>query len=179
VLETPEEKMKKTSFALLVLCCAAALTLGYAQTGQAPKAAPSPAMPVVGSQNLQWMPFMPGIETAVLSGDPSKAGEVFNIRIRTADGAKIPPHWHPTDEHVTVLKGSLAVGMGEKWDANGLKTVLTVGNYIVVPKGMRHFALSKGETIVQVHGMGPFQINFVNPADDPNNQAKAKAPAKK
>jgi quercetin dioxygenase-like cupin family protein len=74
------------------------------------------------------------------------------------------PHWHPTEENITVLKGTLLVGMGETFDEAKLQA-LNVGNFVSLPKDMRHFAMSKGETIVQVHGVGPFEANWVNPSE--------------
>ena len=78
----------------------------------------------------------------------------------------MPPHWHPGDEYLTIVSGTFAVGMGSAYDAKALHTMPT-GSYALLPHAMHHFALSKTSTIVQVHGMGPFQVNFVNPADDP------------
>ncbi len=121
---------------------------------------------IVHYGDLKWSPIIPGSELAVVAGDPNKEGEPFVIRIRTADGAKVPPHWHPTDEYVTVLKGTFLMGMGESYDESKLQT-MNVGNFTLIPKEMRHFATCKGETIVQVHGMGPFKVNWVNPADVP------------
>jgi len=118
---------------------------------------------------LEWKAFMPGGELAVLSGDPAKTG-IYTIRLRLADGTKIPPHWHPEDENVTVLRGVFMAGMGEKFDDAALQE-LPSGTYVMMPKAMRHFAKAKGETVLQVHGAGPFVINYVNPEDDP---AKAK-----
>ena len=77
---------------------------------------------------------------------------------------KCPPHWHPADEYVTVLKGTFLVGMGETFDESKLRP-MNVGNFTFIPKEMRHFASCKGETIVQVHGMGPFKVIWVNPAE--------------
>ena len=76
---------------------------------------------------------------------------------------KSPCTGHPTDENITVLKGTLLVGTGETFDEAKLQA-MNVGNFVSVPKEMRHFAMSKGETIVQVHGVGPFQANWVNPS---------------
>lgn len=78
--------------------------------------------------------------------------------------AKVPAHWHPADEYITVLKGAFLLGMGESFDESKLQT-MNVGNFLLVPKEMRHFATNKGETILQAHGMGPFKVNWVNPAD--------------
>ncbi len=103
-----------------------------------------------------------------------KKGSPFVIRIKHPDGVRVPPHWHPIDEHMTVLTGKFHVGMGKTFDAAKAE-VFAPGGYMLVPKKMPHFAVGEGETIVQVHGIGPFATTFVNPADDPRNQ---KPPAK-
>jgi quercetin dioxygenase-like cupin family protein len=103
---------------------------------------------------------------AVVSGDPGKAG-LFVVRLKMPAGYKIAPHWHPTDEHVTVLSGSFALGMGDRFDAATMKT-LPAGGYALLPAEMRHFAMAKTAATVQVHGTGPFVLNYVNPADDPS-----------
>jgi anti-sigma factor ChrR (cupin superfamily) len=118
---------------------------------------------IVRFGDLKWTPIMKGCEQAPVSGDPSADGS-FVIRIRCTDGSKVPAHWHPTDENITVLKGTFLVGMGETFDESKLQT-MNVGNFISMPKEMRHFALCKGEVIVQVHGIGPFKITWVNPSD--------------
>ena len=139
---------------------------------------------IVAPDKLSWKAnpnLPPGAMAAVLSGDPTKAGSVYALRVKLPDGYKVPPHWHPTDENVTVLQGALLIGVGEKFDASKMETV-PAGGFMRMPKEMRHYGQSKGEAIVQVHGVGPFVINYVNPADDPANQAKKappKAPAKK
>lgn len=104
---------------------------------------------------------------AVLDGDPTKKGS-FTVRMQAPAGYKIPPHTHPTAEHITVISGTFNVGAGDKFDeANGKE--LAAGGYVVMPPGMKHYAWSAGETIIQIHGMGPFQIKYVNAADDPRN----------
>jgi quercetin dioxygenase-like cupin family protein len=105
---------------------------------------------------------------AVVSGDPGKP-ELFAIRVQLPSGYKIAPHWHPTDEHVTVLSGTFSLGMGEKFDQAALKD-LPAGGYASMPAEMRHFATTKGATTIQVDGMGPFAVNYVNPADDPSKK---------
>jgi len=132
---------------------------------------------IVRSADLKWTPIIKGCELATVSGDPNTEGSAFVIRLRCADGAKIPAHWHPTDENVTVLKGVFLIGYGETFDETKLKA-MNVGNFISMPKEMRHFAMSKGESIVQVHGAGPFKVNWVNPADVVPPDAPAGAAAK-
>ena len=131
--------------------------------GQA-KAPTGPAHKIVHSGDLKWTPIMKGCELAAVAWDPSAEGEPFVLRIRCADGTKVPAHWHPTDENLTVLRGTFLVGMGETFDETKLSP-MNVGNFTIVPKEMRHFALCKGETTVQVHGAGPFKVNWVNPAE--------------
>jgi hypothetical protein len=105
---------------------------------------------------------------AVLSGDPTKSG-LYALRVKLPDGYKVPAHWHPTDENVTVIEGTLLIGTGDKFDMSKLETV-PVGGFMRMPKEMKHFAATKGATILQVHGIGPFEINYVNPADDPRKK---------
>jgi quercetin dioxygenase-like cupin family protein len=111
-----------------------------------------------------------GAEVAVLEGDPSAAGP-FTMRAKFPDGYTIPPHFHPADEHVTVLQGTFLMGMGERLSNSAMKE-LTASSFAVMPKGTAHFAQAKGETIVQVHGIGPWAITYVNPSDDPRSVKK-------
>lgn len=112
-------------------------------------------------------PVLPaGAKMAVLAGDPAGPGLV-TIRLRLPAGYQIPPHWHPTDEHVTVVSGAFAIGMGDKLDEKQSK-MLKPGGYAVAPANMHHFAWTKTGAVVEVNLMGPFQITYVNPADDPS-----------
>jgi uncharacterized protein (TIGR02246 family) len=108
----------------------------------------------------------PGVTLAVLSGDPSKS-EPFVIQAKAPAGYTVPPHWHPTDEHVTVLAGTLAAGMGDTIDKSAM-TDLPAGGYALMPAKMHHYVIAKTAVTIQVHGIGPFAINYVNPADDPS-----------
>jgi hypothetical protein len=122
---------------------------------------------------VKWGPappsLPPGAQMAVLLGDPKKSGSAYVFRAKLPDGYKVPPHWHPSDENVTVLKGTLLIGKGEKFDADATDA-LPAGSFMRMPKTMRHFAMAKGETILQLHGVGPFEINYVNPTDDPRKK---------
>ena len=139
------------------------LSSGGAQTTTSPSTA---SHAFVQSGDVKWKPLRPGAEIAVISGDPDAAGAPFVIRFRYHGDVRVPPHWHPTDEHLTVLSGTFVVGMGERFD-EASATVLGAGAYARVPARMAHYAASKGDTLVQVHGIGPFAINYVNPADAP------------
>jgi quercetin dioxygenase-like cupin family protein len=110
----------------------------------------------------------PGAKVAILDGDPTKPGP-FVMRARLPDGYKIPPHTHPQAERMTVLSGNLRLGMGDKFDPKHA-TELAPGTYAALPPGMKHFAWAEGETVIQVHGEGPWVIEYVNPADDPRKK---------
>jgi ketosteroid isomerase-like protein/quercetin dioxygenase-like cupin family protein len=112
----------------------------------------------------------PGSRLAVISGDPSQA-QPFVIRAQVPAGYKVPPHWHPGVENLTILSGTVALGMGETFDEKAM-TEIPVGGYASLPAGMRHSFLAKTAATFQVHGMGPFVVNYVNPADDPSKQQK-------
>jgi quercetin dioxygenase-like cupin family protein len=123
---------------------------------------------------MTWGPGPPslpaGAKLAVLEGDPTKEG-IFTFRLSAPAGYKIPPHWHPAFEHVTVISGAFSLGMGDTFDQAKLKTV-PAGGFSYMAPGMRHFAWVEKDTVVQLHGMGPWQLYYVNPADDPRSAAK-------
>jgi len=147
-----------------------------AATAPPPAAAPASAHVMVSPAALKWgaaPPVLPkGAQFVVLSGDPGAAG-LYTIRLKLPAGYKIAPHWHPTDENVTVIAGTFSLGMGEKFDQASMKA-LPAGGYAVLPAEARHYAWTKSGATVQVHGMGPFVLNYVNPADDPSQQTGAK-----
>lgn len=131
-----------------------------------------PARLVAQAPALKWGPapavFAAGAKMAVLQGDPSKT-EQFTVRLDLPSGYTIAPHFHPTDEHVTVIQGTFLVGMGDKVD--GSKTMaLPAGGFVTAGANQHHFAITRGHTIVQVHAMGPFALTYVNPADDPSKK---------
>lgn len=121
-----------------------------------PKWGPAPAV------------FPSGAKMAVLQGDPSKSG-LFIIRLDMPDGYTIAPHWHPTDEHVTVIKGTFLVGMGDHIDPAKMLS-LPAGGFITAGATMHHYARAKGHAVVQVSAMGPFALTYVNPSDDPTKK---------
>lgn len=132
---------------------------------------------VLPAAQVKWGPAPPsvpkGVQLAVVSGNPGASGP-FVIRLKIPAGQKVAPHWHPTDENVTVISGTVAFGMGEKFDPAALKN-LSAGGYALMPAEMRHFAMARTTVVLQVHGTGPFVLNYVNPADDPS---KVKAATK-
>jgi quercetin dioxygenase-like cupin family protein len=137
---------------------------------------PSPAHIMTTPSELKWGDpppvFEKGAGFAVVSGDPGKPG-IYVVRLKMPAGYKIAPHWHPTDEHVTVISGQFVLGMGDKIDEKSAKS-LPAGSYALLPAKMHHYALAKSEAVVQVHGNGPFALTYVNPADDPSKRAAGK-----
>ncbi|HXE90209.1 MAG TPA: cupin domain-containing protein [Terriglobales bacterium] len=112
----------------------------------------------------------PGSQLAVLEGDPTQPGE-FTMRLKMPDGYKIPPHWHPRMEHVTVVSGLFKVGMGDKFDEAAMAP-MAPGAFGWIKPHTHHFAMAKGETVIQLHGNGPWELVYVNPGDDPRQQKK-------
>ena len=110
----------------------------------------------------------PGVKAVVLDGDPSKE-EPFAIRLKFPDGYRVMPHWHPKTERVTVISGTLNLGFGEKIDENATHELPT-GTFGYWTSGVPHFAWMKGETVLQLNSVGPWQLNYVNPADDPRKK---------
>jgi quercetin dioxygenase-like cupin family protein len=120
---------------------------------------------------LKWVEpaTLPGARLAVVHGDPSKEG-LFVYRLKMPARYKIPPHFHKASENVTVLAGTFSIGLGEKFD-QGSGQELPVGGFVAIPPKHPHYAWAGGqETVVQVHGVGPTDLTFVNPADDPRKK---------
>jgi quercetin dioxygenase-like cupin family protein len=157
-----------------------ALTLSASAMAAGAQPPAKPAQPVAAPAahvlltpgDMKWGPAPPilpaGAQAAVLDGDPTRPG-FFTIRLKFPDGYKVPAHWHPSDEHVTVLQGTLRAGMGDAHNDAALHD-FTVGSFLKLPKRMHHFVTAKGEVIVQIYGSGPFVLTYVNPSDDPTKK---------
>jgi len=132
---------------------------------------PSQAQNAFTPDQVKWgpaPPFVPaGAKIAVLEGDPTAATGDFTIRLKMPDGYKIAPHTHPHRENVTVLSGTLKVGMGDTFDASKMMS-FGAESFAYLDPSMHHYAAASGETIIQVHGMSPLQFIYINPADDPS-----------
>jgi quercetin dioxygenase-like cupin family protein len=109
--------------------------------------------------------FAPGAKVAVLQGMPGTPGPIV-VRLKFPPNYTIAPHWHSTDEIITVLQGTLYAGMGDKVDREkSLK--FPTGGFIAMPAKHHHFAWTKEETVVEIHAESPLDINYVNAAEDP------------
>lgn len=124
------------------------------------------------AEAAEWAPAPPvlpaGAEIAVLSGNPFAEGQ-FVLRLKLPAGYDVPAHIHSGDELITVISGEFNIGHGEKLD-RGAGTLLTAGGFVELPAGHQHFAWTGAETIVQIHGPGPFDITYLDPADNPLGQ---------
>lgn len=109
-----------------------------------------------------------GAKLAVLEGDPGKEGP-FVMRLRLPDGYTIPAHTHPKTERLTVISGTFNIAMGGKLDRNAARK-MSAGAFGYWAAGMEHQVWVDGETVVQLHGFGPWSINYLNPSDDPRKK---------
>lgn len=150
---------------LVVLGTGLALGVSAAAAGET-----RPGEPVVlAPQAVEWSdapPSLPdGAEAAVLAGTLDGEGS-RTFRLRFPDGYRVPPHSHPMREHITVIDGTLMLGLGETEEREDMRP-LGAGAFHVLPVGDHHYVRAEGETIVQVQGVGPFGIEYVDPEDDP------------
>jgi quercetin dioxygenase-like cupin family protein len=138
---------------------------------QSTSTSPTTEHRVLKPADLKWGETPPGLpaggKMALLNGDPGQPG-AFTVLLKAPAGYKVMPHTHPTAERLTVISGSFKIGMGEKFDETSMQQ-MTPGSYVVLPAGMAHFAKGAKESVVQIDSEGPFQINYVNPTDDPRN----------
>jgi quercetin dioxygenase-like cupin family protein len=129
---------------------------------------------VVPGDAVEWGPAPPSLpadaQAAMIFGDPGKEGP-FVLRLKFPAGFVVPPHRHSKDELLTVISGQFTVGAGETLDRASAQP-LPPESFVHLPAGMPHFALADAETVVQINGQGPFDITYVNPADDPRQQTQ-------
>ncbi len=112
--------------------------------------------------------FEEGSQMAVIEGDPAEEG-FFNLKLKMPDGFRISPHWHPRVERVTVISGTFLLGHGENFNREAAER-LEAGSYFSMPPEMVHYAVTEGETIVQLTTIGPWDIIYINPEDDPRKR---------
>jgi len=148
----------------------AILTLLCAMLAEAQDPKPASSHVALDAAEIQWRQapaaLNKGVEVAVLSGNPGAAGP-FVMRMKMPAGYKIAPHWHTKDEQLTVISGTFTLYMG---DTMKDPHELTAGAFHFLPGKAHHAAVAKGEAIVQINGVGPFDIHYINPADDPRRK---------
>jgi quercetin dioxygenase-like cupin family protein len=165
--------MRRVRATVTVLAAASAIAASTAGALRAQQGTESSKHVMVAASEVKWGPappsLPPGAQLGVLDGDPAVAGKPFVVRIKFPDGYRVQPHWHPADENVVVLSGSFSVGMGDTFN-EGTMMAMAPGGYAKMPKEVHHYAMAKGDTVIQLHGTGPFTVTYVNPKDDPRNK---------
>jgi hypothetical protein len=167
--------MRTLPFTMALCMLAQAPAVRAAEQKKSTSTAKSQAVSITPDE-LKWgdaPPVLPkGAQVAVLHGDPSKKGQ-FTIRLRMPAGYKIPPHWHTQDEQLTIVSGTFVLHQGDTMDAPG--HTLSTGGYHFLPGKAHHAAEANDETIVQINGAGPFDIHYLNPADNPKHATAGSA----
>jgi len=126
---------------------------------------------IIQPNDIKWadVPSLPpGAKIAVLEGKMNEEGPI-TARLKFPANYQVPAHWHPGIERVTVLSGTMNFGMGDKLDP-AKTTALGPGSLLLMPPKMPHFVWTKEEAIAQINVMGPWTVNYVNPADDPRKK---------
>ena len=153
------------SIAVRCAAVAVALTITGAAFAQHPHV-------LVPADKVKWGPAPPslpaGAQISVLEGDPGQKGSI-TLRLQFPANYTVPPHWHSMTERVTVLSGALHVGMGDTLDRQRSQA-LQPGGFVSLPAKMHHYAWTATPTVVQINLEGPFDIFYVNPADDPQRK---------
>ena len=143
---------------LVLLCSVAGLSV------MAPGAAGAAVPTIVAPSQLHWKPGtgpLKGAQVAQVFGDASKPG-AFVTRIRFPDGHKVAPHYHPVQENVTVLQGTLMIGIGDTMDTSKMIS-LPAGSFVSIPRNVHHYGMAKGDTIIQLNDAGPWSMHPVSP----------------
>ena len=126
---------------------------------------------IITPNDLKWedvAALPPGAKIAVIEGQMNQEGPI-TARIKLPGNYQIPPHYHPVQERVTVLSGTVYLGAGDKLDPTKT-TAMGPGTVLLMPPKMHHFALTKEETIFQLNVTGPWGVTYLNPADDPRKK---------
>jgi quercetin dioxygenase-like cupin family protein len=158
--------MKRLAVTTAILVGGLSVVVGMADAQHADHQMTTPA-------ELKWAPLaaVSGAQIAVIEGPLDQAGMPFTARIKFPANSKVPPHWHATTEHATVISGVLNMGVGDKLDTSKTQA-LGPGSVSIMQPGTHHFAWFGEETVLQLHGIGPWTVSYVNPADDPVNQPR-------
>jgi quercetin dioxygenase-like cupin family protein len=146
----------------------------WSARAQSTATSPSDRAVIIRADSLSWadLGLIPGVKIAVLQGNPQDTG-TYTLRLRFPAGTRMPAHWHPRVEYATLISGALRLGMGEREDSSATMLV-EPGTFLVAPARMAHYGRARDETVIQLSGPGPYEVVFVNPADDPRKRAAAR-----
>lgn len=123
---------------------------------------------MLNTDDLDWTDvasMAPPAQMAVIEGQLSEE-EPFTFRLKLPAGYEIRPHIHPAYERVTVLSGALHFAHGEEFDREKTHELRQGGVAIMAP-GEPMFGYTEEDTVIQLHGTGPWGIQYINPEDDP------------
>ena len=168
---------------LPTVCLLCLLPCALVAAPQQPTDAPAASTPaasthvMVKAAEVAWGEAPPALErgaqAAVIAGNPAAAGGQFVLRLKMPAGYRVARHWHPSDEHVTVIEGDLTLDMGD--GAQKHAVTFGPGDYVLLPTRMQHAASTKAGNVVQLHGTGPFELVYVDDKDDPRKRAATTA----
>ena len=165
----------QTRYRLGTLLLSSAVIVGLS-TVAAAAGNPAADQVLINAKSIKWSaapPALPkGAQVAVLHGDPNKDGE-YVMRVKMPPRYKMPFHWHSKTEHVTVISGALFVASQETYDKR-IAHPVKQGGFLYVPARAQQFAFTKGATVIEIHGEGPYDIKYTNPSDDPQMGAQGK-----
>jgi hypothetical protein len=134
-----------------------ALLVAGAPTTLAFAAEPDPAvLSYQFSADAKWVESKayPGLKSAVLYGDPDKAGP-YSVRNRFSPNTFSRPHFHPNDRFIVVFSGTWWVGTGQKFDPESTKP-MPVGSSVEHYGGKVHYDGAKSEDCeIIIYGVGP------------------------
>lgn len=154
----------------LALAASFALSLGIGLAAAAPLPYEGEGHVMATPEQFEWGPvasMAPGAEITVLEGELSEA-EPFTFRLRLPADYVVAPHTHPEYERVTVLSGTFHFAHGREFD-RAQTQALTEGSFAVMAPGEPMFGYTEEETVIQLHGTGPWAIEYIDPDDDPRN----------
>jgi quercetin dioxygenase-like cupin family protein len=140
----------------------AAAALALVTAGAAFASSMAPTIVISGQEH--WNPgtgMMKGAEVAVLAGNPAKPG-LYIVRVKVPAGAVFGSHYHNETENVTVMSGTLWVGLGDKMNKAAMKP-LTAGSFVEIPAKLHHYAMTKTATVFDITGIGPETMMAVKP----------------
>jgi quercetin dioxygenase-like cupin family protein len=165
-----QEHIMKTAFSFnLIRPAVFVLGAGFALTSAAVHPGTETAPTIISGDAVTWgaaPPSLPtGAQASVLHGNPGKEGP-FVLRLKFPAGFVVPPHRHSKDELVTVISGRFAVVAGEKVDRSAVRGQ-PAASFFHLPAGTAHYAVAETDTIVQINGVGPFDVKYVDQKDDP------------
>ena len=160
---------------LAILLLSSVMPLSFSTVASA-AGNPSADQVLINVKSIKWSaapPAVPkGAQVAVLHGDPNKEGE-YVMRVKLPPRYKMPFHWHTKTEHITVISGALYVANQETFDKR-IAHPVKQGGFLYLPARAQQFAFTKGATVVEIHGEGPYDIKYTNPSDDPQMGAQGK-----